>query len=63
MIQIEWLGICIVFKIFVMILLSRIFCILLYKSRLNATFFPNFYLFTFYYELSIGIYKEMIEYT
>jgi hypothetical protein len=42
MIQNEILGICIVFKIFVIILLSLIICILLDVSRLNANFFPKF---------------------
>ena len=62
-IQNERLGICIVFKIFVTLLLSRIFCILLYMSCLNITFFPNFYSFSFYYERSIGCYKERTEHT
>jgi hypothetical protein len=61
-IQNEWLGICIVFKIIVMISLSRFFCILLYTSCLNATFFSNVYPFSFYYEPSIGSYKEITAY-
>jgi len=63
MIQNERLGICIVLKIFLTILLSRVFCILLYTSCLNAIFLPNFYSFSFNYEPSIGSYKEIIQHT